>query len=257
MNYFIIQIQLITVLLLPQADLDRARKAIRGDWYDRQSETFVAPRLRELQDHPVRTNGRLAGPGWVWQPPRWNMGWFGSWVSYLMMMMVVLILLTCLVLLLLHFTRSYRPNERKRKNLTFEIDLARVEDLPFSVERMAGDPLVQARRLADAGQFDLAIIYLYGYQLLAMDQARRIHLQKGKTNRMYLRELAATAGLQPIVQGTMLKFEEVYFGKHSITSESFEESWGHLERFHQLLHREASGSSDPQPVSTVVAEATP
>ena len=90
------------------------------------------------------------------------------WVSYLMMMMVVLILLTCLVLLL-HFTRSYRPNE-KTQEFDFRDRLGQGGRSAILGERMAGDPLVQARRLADAGQFDLAIIYLYGYQLLAMDQ---------------------------------------------------------------------------------------
>ena len=136
-----------------------------------------------------------------------------------------------------------------------DIFLAREEALPFSVEQMAGDPLTQARRMADDGKFDLAIVYLYSYQLLALDQARRIHLQKGKTNRMYLRELITTLGLLPIVKGTMMKFEEVYFGKHSISSESFEQSWKELDQFHQLLHNEPKASSESQVGSTVAAEA--
>jgi hypothetical protein len=51
----------------------------------------------------------------------------------------------------------------------------------------------------------------------------------------------------------MEKFEQVYFGKHSIDQTSFQQSWSQLDRFHQYLHGEGL-QADSQVVPTAVAE---
>jgi hypothetical protein len=119
-----------------------------------------------------------------------------------------------------------------------EIDLARVEELPFEVRAAALDPLSEAQRLMRSGNYDAAIVYLYGYMLLALDQTRKIHLQKGKTNRMYLRELSRVekGTLRRIVESTMLAFEQVYFGKHSLSAEHFQLLWEQVDEFNRLVH---------------------
>ena len=77
--------------------------------------------------------------------------------------------------------------------------------------------------------------------LLVLDNAHKIHLVKGKTNRMYLRELRREPPrLRAIMEMSMLAFEQVYFGKHSISAEHFALLWGQLDEFHQLV-TEASG----------------
>lgn len=237
------------------AERARARNSIRGNWYDQEQQTFVPPSFEEIEDHPVRKNGRLAGPNWNWQRPNWNLGWLANWLTYSVITVICLILLACLVLLLMHFVRSSSTVERRRTGKSIEIDLTRVEDLPFNVEQMASDPLSQAKLLADSGRYELAIIYLYGYFLLALDQARKIHLQKGKTNRMYLRELASNLDLQAIVEQTMLKFEEVYFGKRSITKTDFDQSWARLDEFHRLLLEQPVRAPEQSSDSVLIAEA--
>jgi len=236
-------------------ELDRAKRAIRGDWYDEDKQAYVPPRFDELRDHPVRKSGRLAGPGWDWQAPKWNMGWLRGVFTYLFTTVLVLILLACVVLLLTHFARSSRASEKKRTNKAMVLDLSRVEDLPFAAEQMQSDPLAQARRLADSGRFDQAIIYLYGYYLLALDHSRKIHLQKGKTNRMYLHEIHSIPNLRQIVASTMHKFEDAYFGKHPITAEAFEASWAELSQFHRLIQAEQPSKEDVDSADVVIAEA--
>jgi len=236
-------------------DWERARNSIRGPWYDNEQKSFVPPDFEAIEDHPVRQEGRPAGPDWDWQRPNWNLGWLANWVTYIVITVICLVLLACLVLLLMHFVRSSSRFEDRRAAKSIEIDLTRVEDLPFTVEQMAGDPLTQARHLADSGRYDSAIIYLYGYFLLALDQSRKIHLQKGKTNRMYLRELSPFLDLQAVVERTMLRFEEVYFGKHSISQEEFDESWASLDIFHRLLPGQSTKSAVDSHDSVLVGEA--
>lgn len=239
-----------------EVDFDRLQRAVRGDWYDRDQQAYVAPSFEELQDHPVRKSGRLAGPSWKWQPPNWNLSWLRGLFTYLFTFILAIILLACIAMLVTHFARNARVSEQKLANRSIALDMTRAEDLPFPVEQMQGDPLTQARKLADAGRYDWAIIYLYGYFLLALDHARRIHLQKGKTNRMYLRELASRVDLRRIVEQTMIQFENAFFGKHAITAEDFERCWGELDRFHQLLQVEEP-QDEAVSADIVVAEAMP
>jgi hypothetical protein len=70
---------------------------------------------------------------------------------------------------------------------------------------------------------------------------------------MYLREMEGNAPLAALVESVMEKFEQVYFGKHSIDQTSFQQSWSQLDRFHQYLHGEGL-QADSQVVPTAVAE---
>jgi len=185
---------------------------------------------------------------------RSSMSGFGKWFAYLLWFLLTVAVLACIVLLLMHVHRSYRPATRHNEIRKIRIDPTRVEALPFEVQHaMTGDPLAQAKHLANTGNFDLAMIFLYGYLLLALDQARKIHLQKGKTNRMYLRELEGYAPLAALVESVMGKYEQVYFGKHSIDQSNFQQSWSQLDRFHQYLHVEDL-QADSQVVPATVAE---
>ena len=56
---------------------------------------------------------------------------------------------------------------------------------PRSRARKAG-LLEEARRSYEEGDYNTAIVYLYSYQLVKLDQNQWIRLAKGKTNRQYL-----------------------------------------------------------------------
>lgn len=238
-----------------EVDTERAMRSLqRTTWYDSNEKTYKTPQVGSEQDEPVRSNGWLAD-----RRKPWDWSWLdnltlGNWTPALgeVLTRVILILLAISLLavvaaLIYYALREYLPSGRspELRIRSLVIDPARVEDLPFQVDAVRGDPLAEAQRLMLAGRYDQAIVYLYGYMLLALDNAHRIHLLKGKTNRMYLRELQRERQrLRAIVEVTMLAFEQVYFGKHSLEADHFQAVWGQIDEFHRLLTQVTSGESD-------------
>jgi hypothetical protein len=110
-----------------------------------------------------------------------------------------------------------------------------VEALPFLAERPKGDLLGQARRHYQEGNYSEAIIYLFSYQLVELDKFAVIHLAKGKTNRQYLRETSRVSLLRSMLEGTMLAFEDVFFGRRTLDRARFEACWNNLPEFDEQL----------------------
>ena len=70
------------------------------------------------------------------------------------------------------------------------------------------DLLAAARACYEAGDYGMAIIYAYAYQLMELDQRHAIQLRKGKTNRQYLRKFRTKPRLRELLRDTMLAFED-------------------------------------------------
>jgi Domain of unknown function (DUF4129) len=124
-----------------------------------------------------------------------------------------------------------------RKLIDTKADIDRVEALPFQVRKGTGDFLGEARRLYEAGQYSEAIIYLFSYQLVALDRQHLIRLAKGKTNRQYSRELRARPALRSMLEQTIVAFEDAFFGRKALSRERFEASWRQLDAFHHELEQ--------------------
>lgn len=216
-----------------------------NSWYDKQTGEFIPPEVTASEDDPIRTQGKVVdsppptpprtpGASWNWN---WGLGSMTQWLPTFMFTLLAIGLLILLVLLTYYSLRDYLPERltEQRTSQAIHIDPARVADLPFDPKPTADDPLSAAKRAMQAEDYDDAIAYLYGYKLLALDQSRLIHLQKGKTNRMYLLELGSHLFLRKNVEAAMLLFEASYFGKHRVTREQFLVVWHQLESFHQML----------------------
>lgn len=113
----------------------------------------------------------------------------------------------------------------------------RMEDLPMALPPTDRDLLAAARACYEAGDYGMAIIYAYAHQLVELDQHHAIQLRKGKTNRQYLRELRARPRLRELLRDTMLAFEEVFFGHHTLSRPQFERCWDGLDEFHRQLEQ--------------------
>jgi hypothetical protein len=217
-------------------DHNKSVRSIRGNWWDHSSQSYVAPEPESDRDNAVRkTSWEAARPKPTnWRPP--NLSWLGDYLKILAEVILVVLIVIGVIAFGAYFGRSYRP-VAVRAQVGMVIDPARIEDLPFEEIAMSTDnPLDLARQLASQGRFNEAIIYLYGYQLLALDHSRKIHLHKGKTNRTYLRELAPSPALQQILETTVDRFETVYFGKYELSKQSFLQAWEKLDDFHSLLN---------------------
>lgn len=119
-------------------------------------------------------------------------------------------------------------------------DAARVEALPFRIERGATNLLAEAQRLYEAGNYREAVIYLFSFQLVEMDRHQIIRLAKGKTNRQYLREVRRRPTLEGLVAQTMVAFEDVFFGDHPLDRPRFESCWRRLDEFNALVAQQVS-----------------
>ena len=93
----------------------------------------------------------------------------------------------------------------------------------------------QARTHYEQGNYSEAIIYLFSYELVELDRSALIRLAKGKTNRQYLREAAATRSMKPLLERTMVTFEDVFFGRRTLDRSGFEACWKQLDEFQSLL----------------------
>ena len=151
-----------------------------------------------------------------------------------------------LVFLAVMLIRAFLNRESKKakssdgESIEAEEDTDRLDALPIPKARPKGTLLEEARRSYEAGDYNTAIVYLYGYQLLRLDQNQWIRLAKGKTNRQYLRELSGRGELQAVLGRTMVPFEDVYFGDHMLDRARFEACWNEVERFDRLVERSAT-----------------
>lgn len=110
-------------------------------------------------------------------------------------------------------------------------DVDRVEALPFMAARVQSDLLAEARRHYEQGNYREAIIYLFSFELVELDRHGVIRLERGKTNRRYLREAAARPPLARVLEQTMVAFEAVFFGKHDLDRAGFEACWSQVSQF--------------------------
>jgi len=114
-----------------------------------------------------------------------------------------------------------------------EVD--RLEELPFAVKRPQSDLLGEARRHYEQGNYGEAIMYLFSYQLVELDKHQIIRLAKGKTNRQYLGESRRLPVVLPLLEETMIAFEDVFFGHHPLERDRFESCWSRVEDFQRNL----------------------
>jgi hypothetical protein len=137
--------------------------------------------------------------------------------------------------------RAFLKNEVTETKVSKVIETSRevdkVQALPFQLRKPAGDFLAEAQRLYAAGNYSEAVIYLYSHLLVQLDGHHVIRLAKGKTNRQYLRETRSRPPLREILERTMIAFEDVFFGHHTLSREDFEACWSRVEEFHAHLEK--------------------
>ena len=218
----------------------RAKESIGSRyWYDPSTEEYRTPKISPDPDHPLRRNGAKAGPT---APRATNTGWTGlnlpsgEFLAYSAIIILGVTLTGLAIVLLVMSVGGWRP---LRKNVdrfkAIEIDPSRVSDLPFEAQAEMHDPLAYAKQLIGLGKYEEAMLFLYGYMLLALDRAGKISLHRGKTNRMYLHELHRERQLHNYLVPAMLAFEDVFFGRHRLQPERFQKIWAQLDDFHRAL----------------------
>lgn len=215
-------------------------------WYDPETDDLRDLHAKARQDEDTDTRKH----GWEWEVPQstapnlsWQFPTLWQIVQYTAMALLVVLILGLVVLLLRYFLKQEEelgspgaatsPEDRAS-----EVD--RVEQLPFVVRRPGGDLLSEARALYEQGRYGEAMVYLYSYQLVQLDRHHMIQLAKGKTNRQYLREVRQEPRLRTILHGSIIAFEDFFFGHHDLDRQRFEECWQRLDEFHGALEQQGA-----------------
>lgn len=212
------------------APVESGRDALTGGvqslrpWYDAETDTERAVDLPKQPETKSNTASTINAPA------------FSALMVVFWVIVGVILVLLVLALIYVFLTSE----NRKAHNVSGvaarpEFDLARVEELPFDLDRSAEDLLGEARRQRDRGDLRQAIIYLFSYQLLELDRRHAIRLTRGKTNRQYLRELPqARSRLRQLLALSIETFEEAFFGARQPDSRRFDACWSALDEFIRL-----------------------
>jgi len=174
------------------------------------------------------------------KPPS-NLNWDWSWLYDALVYLgwtVFALVIVLIVYLMLRAewsrTASLIAKEEKPGD-TGPVQPDRVEELPFKLMQPNRDFYSTAEEYYREGDYSTAILYLYSYMLLELDKAQVIHLTRGKTNRQYLRETRRFSAAGPVLEPTMVAFEDVFFGHHPLSRERFESCWSQVPHFKLLL----------------------
>lgn len=225
--------------VLPLAD---APVVADSAWFDSQSDSL---RPIELDDTQVETKNRDSR--WVPQPAKaktqasagsaagnntsswggislWNLAGWG------LLLCLIAVAVGGLMYLFGNSSFDFRTDPLGQSLVHHrrldEQTKQRIAELPAELRDTDINPRTELERLMQLGDFDRAIIFLYGHQLLMLDRAGWLRLSRWKTNNQYVRE---TRQSHPRV-GEHLghiasEFERSYFGKHRITREIFDSLW--------------------------------
>lgn len=244
---------------LAEESVESARDALSGrggmPWYDRERDDLRAINVppEKAGDMSNRTSkwedtskptpqSNTPAPNFSWTGSFWDALWTFAQVLF---WIFVVILVGFLIYLLIkaYVEREDAAAVTSKSQFDFDDDGAdenRIESLPFTVARPRGDLLDEARQQYQAGNYRLAVIYLFSYQLITLDRHQHIHLAKGKTNRQYLRELREHPQLRDVLEQTMVNFEDVFFGDHDLSRDEFEACWNRIDEFHRHVESQVA-----------------
>lgn len=163
---------------------------------------------------------------------------FSGWKIVLILFFLILIFtIAYIIWQYTNFGAWYSPTRRKTTKAALEREAVKIQDLPFEIEQSLLGLLGQAERHRAAGDYSRAIAYLYSHVLVTLDEARCIRLAKGKTNRMYMRELKDRETIRGFANQLVTVFEFTFFGKHQLDIPTFDSIWNQLATFESELVR--------------------
>lgn len=226
----------------PPAPVDGALEST--PWFDAETESLRPVRVRTIRDDSANRGSRWlptakpipAAPAAGGSAPTaaGGSGLFGSGLTLGNLIgwaVLAIMLVTVVGILVFVFSKTELdpltgPAKGAAGTITDEQTIERMKHLPPELRRGGVNLREEAERLMRLGDFDQAIILLFGHQLLTLDRAGRLRLARGKTNGRYLREVGATDfELADRLGMTVRAFERSYFGRHPLGEADFRALW--------------------------------
>ncbi len=231
-------------------------------WYDSDADQVLPIHVQPQVDDSLNRNSRwlpkakrvrkprAAGGGGGGTGGLGGTGLFGSGLTAgnlfgWLLLAAIVITIVCLLLYALSKAEidldgTSKAQSAQDGNLPDEQTLERMKHLPAELRRTDVNLRSEAERLMNEARYDQAIILLFGHQLLLLDRAGLLRLNRGKTNGKYVRE---TRMVDPeaakLLRQTVSTFERSYFGRHEIAQRQFSEIWrGNLELEESVRRRQ-------------------
>jgi hypothetical protein len=263
--YLIVAYQLLCGVLISTAlaapvdselsDSDVVRQGMSKRYVDAQSGELVFPAFED-QETLTDRNSSIASPKPTAAARKpMNLDILYRIIQVVFFGLAAFIILGAIVYLCMNLTGTTFSFGRGRKNIeATQQDLAvKISQLPFELDTPVRDLLDMCRDAMAQGDYDRAIVFLFGHMLVRLDGAHKIRLRRGKTNRTYWRELRRDPELRSTYELTMLAFEHVFFGRHSLSENQFRQAWDQLNAFERLTSTgtAAANVSDPRLASGV------
>ncbi|SMP63416.1 protein of unknown function [Neorhodopirellula lusitana] len=211
-------------------------------WFDSDAGTLMPIELVDERTDTMNRDSR-----WTPKPPStpkaaaappvttgagtsWGSLSIGNLFGWLLLGLLMAVLIGALVYVFANSSFDFRSETDQQTLVNHhrldEQTKQRIAELPAELRDTDVNPRTELERLMQRGDFDRAIIFLFGHQLLLLDRASWLRLSRWKTNRQYVRE---TQSSQPaagqLLGKTVDSFEQSYFGRHSLTREQFDVLW--------------------------------
>jgi hypothetical protein len=223
------------------SDSQLLNRSTHSVWYDAQKNeinpTSTLPRNIDASDRHTS----IASPKNTAINTGSGANWLSDFFSYLFrgwqsILVICLLMLLAIVIFALLSKNNYIstpfPSKQRTREKTNPIT---IRDLPFELEQTQLGLLAQAEQYRNAGDYSKAIIYLFSHVLVELDGARCIRLERGKTNRTYVRELGSRHNLVGFTKQLVGVFEYVFFGKNRLNQDTFESIWKQIPEFETNL----------------------
>ncbi len=209
------------------------------------AEDFMKERVG-LQNDPLPTATKAAKPTWKW--PNLDI----SFLVWIMGIVLAIVAVVILVLVLrkpaIDIIRSKNVSENRLQR-----EAVKIRDLPFELEVSEEGFLATAQQHAGRGDFNLAIVYLFSYLLVELDHQHYISLRRGKTNRMYLRELRSHPNCVEPFRIVMVNFERAFFGRHELDQAAYVSSLKAANHIASIAEASKSAESSSSPFPATAA----
>ncbi len=242
------------------SDKDRStiNRSTHSVWYDANDGTIrpiQGNKAIDVNDRhdSIAGNTRASTPGW-WKD--FLQSWrdffsllFQSW--QILLIVCSLGILSIVGFLFFRYGLGFQASNSRRTRLSDKKrEEVKMQELPFEVEQSMFGLLAQAERHRAMGDFSKAVIYLFSHALIEMDNSRCIRLERGKTNRAYLRELRDHDNLAGFIKELVSAFEYAFFGKHVLSQDAFERIWLQVPAFDAYLKQIVSNPSPSRSIKS-------
>ncbi|TWU01984.1 DUF4129 domain-containing protein [Neorhodopirellula pilleata] len=215
-------------------------------WFDSESKTIVPIEVVDRRTDTLNRESR-----WTPKPPQskaktaqkntpppattgpttfWGALTWGNLFGWFLLFLLMSALIAALAYVFANSSFDFRPAPIQqtlvRQESLDDQTKRRIAELPAELRDTDVHPRTELERLMQQGDYDRAIIFLYGHQLLMLDRAAWLRLSRWKTNHQYVREARGNrlpAG--DLLAETVQAFERSYFGRHSLNGEQFNLLW--------------------------------